>query len=210
MTAGGPPLPPPLAPGPWDGGQQSPPPPPYAPAYPAYPAYPVATQYQNLYPGPAPGIGYAGFWIRFLATVIDGLIIGIPYVVILVVLEGSAVRTYVDCLNANAAAGTGAICVSPFINTFRFFELGGLAVQFLYLVILWSQFGGTLGQRMLGLHVVDAATGQNIGIGRAIGRFVGYAISVFALYIGLIWAAFDSRKQGWHDKIASTFVVRKV
>jgi len=69
--------------------------------------------------------------------------------------------------------------------------------------------GGTFGQRLLGLHVVDAATGQNIGIGRALGRFVGYVISTIALDIGLIWAAFDPRKQGWHDKIASTFVVRK-
>jgi uncharacterized RDD family membrane protein YckC len=57
---------------------------------------------------------------------------------------------------------------------------------------------------------VDAATGRNIGIGRAIGRFVGYAISGIALDIGFIWVAFDARKQGWHDKIASTFVVRKV
>ena len=48
------------------------------------------------------------------------------------------------------------------------------------------------------------------GIGRALGRFLGYLISTIALYIGLIWAAFDPRKQGWHDKIASTFVVRKV
>jgi uncharacterized RDD family membrane protein YckC len=63
---------------------------------------------------------------------------------------------------------------------------------------------------VLGLRVVDAATGQNIGIGRAIGRFVGFLISSAVLDIGLIWAAFDPRKQGWHDKMASTFVVRKV
>ncbi len=202
MTAGGPPLPPPQAPGPWDGGQQYLPPP---------PVYPVATQYQNLYPGPAPGIGYAGFWIRVLAAIIDGLIFGIPFFVIFWVLEGSALSTYASCVNAASAAGllpTG--CVSPFAGSFAYFELAALAVQFLYFVVLWSQFGGTLGQRMLGLHVVDAATGQNIGFGRAIGRFVGYVISAFALYIGLIWVAFDSHKQGWHDKIASTYVVRKV
>jgi uncharacterized RDD family membrane protein YckC len=208
MTAGGPPLPPPQAPGPWDGGQQYQPPPP--PTYPVYQGYPTAAPYQNLYPGPAPGIGYAGFWIRVLAAIIDLLIFGIPYFVVIVVAEGTAIRSYFDCVNANAAAGTVGICVSPFVTTFGYFELGGFIVQFLYFVILWSQFGGTLGQRMLGLHVVDAATGKNIGIGRAIGRYVGYLISAFALYIGLIWVAFDSRKQGWHDKIASTFVVRKV
>jgi len=84
------------------------------------------------------------------------------------------------------------------------------AASAVYSILLWSLFGGTLGQRMLGLHVVDAATGQNIGLGRSIGRYVGFVISGIALDIGFIWAAFDGRKQGWHDKIASTFVVRKV
>jgi uncharacterized RDD family membrane protein YckC len=207
MTAGGPPLPPPQAPGPWDAGQQYQPPPP--PSYPVYQGYPAAP-YQNLYPGPAPGIGYAGFWIRFLATIIDGFIIGIPYFVVFYAVEGSALGSYASCINANAAAGTINTCISPFLNSAGYFELAGLVVEFLYFVVLWSRFGGTLGQRMLGLHVVDAATGQNIGFGRAVGRFVGYVISAIALDIGLIWVAFDARKQGWHDKIASTFVVRKV
>src|SRR5579863_6585463 len=208
MTAGGPPPPPPQAPGPWDGGQQYQPPPPQN--YPVYPGHPAAAPYQNLYPGPAPGIGYAGFWIRVLAAIIDGLIFGIPFFVIFFAVEGSAISSYVNCVNANAAALTINTCVSPFLSNGAYFELAALGAEFLYFVLLWSQFGGTLGQRMLGLHVVDAATGQNIGIGRAIGRFVGYMISAFALDIGLIWAAFDPRKQGWHDKIASTFVVRKV
>ena len=84
-------------------------------------------------------------------------------------------------------------------------------MELAYFVILWSRFGGTLGQRMLGLHVVDAATGRNIGIGRAIGRFIGYVISgVGAGRSASSGSAFDPRKQGWHDKMASTFVVRKV
>jgi uncharacterized RDD family membrane protein YckC len=209
MTAGGPPLPPPQAPGPWDGGQQYQPPPP--PTYPVYQGYPAAASYQNLYPGPAPGIGYAGFWIRVLASIIDSIIIFVPAGIIFFVAEGQTLSNYAACVNAATANGTLASqCVTTLFNSFGLWELAGFALQFLYFVILWSQFGGTLGQRMLGLHVVDAATGKNVGIGRAIGRYVGYLISAFALYIGLIWVAFDSRKQGWHDKIASTFVVRKV
>jgi uncharacterized RDD family membrane protein YckC len=208
MTAGGPPLPPPQAPGPWDGGQQYQPPPP--PSYPVYQGYPATAPYQNLYPGPAPGIGYAGFWIRFLAAIIDSIIIGIPYFVVFYALEGSALSSYANCINANLASDTINTCVSPFLSSAGYVELVGFAAELLYFVLLWSKLGGTLGQRALGLHVVDAATGQNIGIGRAIGRFVGYLISSFALGIGLIWAAFDPRKQGWHDKIASTYVVRKV
>jgi uncharacterized RDD family membrane protein YckC len=208
MTAGGPPLPPPQAPGPWDSGQQYAPPP---PVYPVYPVYQGVPQYQNLYPGPAPGIGYAGFWIRVLASIIDSIIIFVPAVIVFFIVEGQVISNYGDCVSTATANGTLiSQCINTLFSSFGVWELAGIAIQFLYFVILWSQLGGTFGQRLLGLHVVDAATGQNIGIGRAIGRYVGYLISAFALYIGLIWVAFDPRKQGWHDKIASTFVVRKV
>ncbi len=203
MTSGGPPLPPPPAPGQWDGSPQPLPPPP--------PLYPVATYYPWPQSGPAPGIAYAGFWIRVVGTLIDGIIVGVPFVILFFALEGSAISTYADCLNSAAATGTLATtCEGTFLASVGYFELIWLVVEFAYFVILWSQFGGTLGQRMLGLHVVDAATGRNIGIGRAVGRFVGYVISGIALDIGFIWVAFDPQKQGWHDKIASTFVVRKV
>jgi uncharacterized RDD family membrane protein YckC len=175
------------------------------------PAYPVATYYPGPEQGPAPGIRYAGFWIRVLATLIDAIIVSVPLLIVFFVVEGSTVSSYANCVNNAAATGTLVItCQGSFISSIGYFELIGIAVELAYFVILWSRFGGTLGQRLLGLHVVDAATGQNIGIGRAIGRFVGYVISGVALDIGLIWVAFDPRKQGWHDKIASTFVVRKV
>jgi uncharacterized RDD family membrane protein YckC len=206
MTSGGQ-LPPPQPPGPWSGGQF--PPSPYLPPPP--PAYPVAYSGGPPHAGPAPGIGYAGFWIRFVAALIDGIIIGVPLVIIFFVLEGSTLKTYADCLNNAVSTGTYAgACSSPFLGSIAPFELLGFGVEGLYFVGLWSQLGGTLGQRMLGLHVVDAATGKHIGVGRAIGRFIGYLISSAVFSIGLIWAAFDPRKQGWHDKMASTFVVRKV
>ena len=145
------------------------------------------------------------------AAIIDTIIVGVPLLIVFFVVEGSTISSYANCLNSAAATGALVItCQGAFISAIGLFELIGLAVELAYFVILWSKVGGTLGQRMLGLHVVDAATGRNIGIGRAIGRFVGYVIAGAALDIGLIWVAFDPRKQGWHDKIASTFVVRKV
>lgn len=174
------------------------------------PMYPAPTYYAGPQLGPAPGIAYAGFWIRFLAAVIDTVIVGVPLVVVFVVVEGSALSAFFTCLNNAVNAGvTTSICQSTYPTSVGYFELIALGAELLYFVILWSQLGGTLGQRMLGLHVVDAATGRNIGIGRALGRFAGYVISSIPFDIGLIWAAFDPRKQGWHDKIASTFVVRK-
>jgi uncharacterized RDD family membrane protein YckC len=194
MTEGGPPLPPPQA--------YLPPPPP--------PVYPAATYYQAAQLGPAPGIVYAGFWIRFLAAFIDGIIVFVPFIVLFFLIEGSTISSYVNCVNnAVAYGGPTTTCATSYFGAFGYWELIGLGVQLLYFVVLWSQFGGTLGQRMLGLHVVDAGTGRNIGIGRALGRFLGYIISSIPFDLGLMWAGWDPRKQGWHDKMASTFVVRK-
>src|SRR5580704_7671584 len=199
MTAGGPPVPPPLAPGQSDGGQPYLPPPP--------PVYPVATYYTGPQTGPAPGIAYAGFWIRFVALLIDEIILFVPLVIVFFATEGSTVTNYTNCVQSGELT---TVCSSAYLGSVGLFELVALGASAVYSILLWALFGGTLGQRMLGLHVVDAATGQNIGLGRSIGRYVGFVISGIALDIGFIWAAFDGRKQGWHDKIASTFVVRKV
>jgi uncharacterized RDD family membrane protein YckC len=202
MISGGPPPPPP--PGASGGGQYP------APILPP-PQYPTSAYYSGpTHAGPAPGIAYAGFWIRFIAAFIDGIIIGVPLLILFLVIEGPAVKSYSDCINS-AGAGSYASCGSIYgYGSIQYFNLATIVVQLVYFSVMWSSFGGTLGQRMLGLHVVDAATGGQIGIGRAIGRYIGYLISAFVLLIGLIWAAFDPRKQGWHDKMASTFVVRKV
>jgi len=143
--------------------------------------------------------------------VIDGIIVGVPLFILFLVVEGPAFKSYIDCVNSAGATGSYSACGSLYgYGSIQYFNLASIVVQLVYFSVLWSSFGGTLGQRMLGLRVVDAATGRNIGIGRAIGRYIGYLISAAVLLIGLIWAAFDPRKQGWHDKMASTFVVRKV
>ena len=78
----------------------------------------------------------------------------------------------------------------------------------IYFVVLWSSIGHgrTLGMRVLGLKVVRT-DGTELSIGAAILRLVGLIVSFAALLLGVIWVAVDSRKQGWHDKIAGTLVV---
>jgi uncharacterized RDD family membrane protein YckC len=61
---------------------------------------------------------------------------------------------------------------------------------------------------LLSLRVVDAKTGGSLSVGQSIARYLGYFVSVIPFCLGLIWVAFDSKKQGWHDKIAGTVVVR--
>lgn len=82
------------------------------------------------------------------------------------------------------------------------------AVLGAYWILTWSRLGASLGQRALGLSVVSAVDGQSITIPRAAARFAGYVVSVIPFAIGLMWVGLDHQKQGWHDRIAGTFVVR--
>ena len=83
----------------------------------------------------------------------------------------------------------------------------GLALNAGYFTFYWAG-GQTLAMRWFRLRVVDAQTGGPIGVGRGFTRWLGYVLSTVVCYVGLIWAAFDPRKQGWHDKIANTVVIQ--
>ena len=68
----------------------------------------------------------------------------------------------------------------------------------------------TPGRRLLGIRVVNES-GDPISFWRGILRgIIGKTVSGIFLYLGFIWAAFDREKRGWHDKIAGTYVVRRM
>ncbi len=172
------------------------PPPSYAPA-------PVSQVPFNQVPyvpaGPVSGLQYAGFWIRFASYIIDVLPIAIIGGVLNVSL-GAGFRCGTGANNVyQCSGGTGSV------GTWL-----GLLVLGVYWVLTWSLLGASLGQKALGMRVVNASNGERIDIGRALLRYVGFLISAIPFGVGLIWAGFDPRKQGWHDKIAGTYVVRPV
>ena len=78
-----------------------------------------------------------------------------------------------------------------------------------YFMYFWSSYGHgqTLGDRALSIRVVKT-DGTELTLVDALIRYVGLIISCVALFIGVIWVAFDANKQGWHDKIAKTYVVK--
>lgn len=78
-----------------------------------------------------------------------------------------------------------------------------------YHIGMWVKNDGmTLGKKVMGLKVIQT-NGQAIDIKTGVIRYIGYIVSGMVLAIGFIWVAFDSKKQGWHDKIASTYVIYK-
>ena len=176
---------------------QNPPPPPpgYAPPPPPPPGYapPPPPQMPGGYSpiAVASPHSFGGFWIRVVAYIIDAIILGIVGGILSVPLG-------VNYSDVNSLA-SGAARTSNGID---------LVLSFLYFTLLWSYIGASLGQRLLGMRVVDAATGQPITFGKAAVRWLGLILSFVVCFVGVIWVAFDARKQGWMDKIAGTVVVR--
>jgi uncharacterized RDD family membrane protein YckC len=141
-------------------------------------------------PGPVAGYHYAGFWVRFLALLIDGILLAVitaPFAPV----WGSHFTATSTNLQVNAQ-------VDPI----------GTVIGLVYLAGMWAWRGQTIGMMPFNMKVVSVADGKNIDIFRALLRYVGFIIAAIPLLIGLIWAAFDARKQGWHDKIAGTVVIR--
>jgi len=150
-------------------------------------------------PPPPPAARYGGFWIRAVAYIIDTIFLGIVNVVIEAIFQ------------ARGTAAIGAAILNPQSSqspVYGAVVVVESVVTIAYFVGLWSYTGATLGQRMFRLRVIDANTGGPISLGKALLRWVGIFISSIACFIGLIWVAFDSRKQGWADKIAGTLVLR--
>ena len=76
-------------------------------------------------------------------------------------------------------------------------------------IAFWIAKGATPGKMALGVRIVDAADGGRPDTAQFIGRYVASVLSLLALGLGYLWIVFDVRKQGWHDKLAGTVVVRR-
>ena len=126
---------------------------------------------------------YGGFWIRFLAHLLDGLILGIPAGIISTVL---VLTTGIDSLQYLVQLATVVVIV--------YFD--GIK-------------GGTPGKLILGYRIVNDQ-GNYIGIPGAILRYIGKILSAIILGIGFLMIAWDKNKQGLHDKIAKSYVVKNV
>jgi uncharacterized RDD family membrane protein YckC len=146
---------------------------------------------------------FGGFWRRLWAFCIDKAIL---YVLTLLL--------YLIGLTALGAAGVSPVQVAIGGDLPR--ELGLLFAVYLAASLVagmtyFTGFHGTLGRTpgkmALGLRVVQAS-GEAMTLGVAFLRWTGSLVSTLAFGLGYLWIAVDARKQGWHDKIAATLVVR--
>jgi len=125
----------------------------------------------------------AGFWIRVLAFIIDSVILAVINLLVNAVLNQST---------------TGRTGIQTLLGIIYF-------TYFWSASSLWP--GQTVGDKLLNLRVIKT-DGSDLSIVQAFIRYVGLFISFIVILIGVIWVAFDPNKQGWHDKIAGTYVVK--
>ena len=133
---------------------------------------------------------YAGFWIRFGAMLIDLVIMLIVLFIPLSLIYGE--EYWVG---------------DKFIYGF-WDVLIGYVVPFVATIWFWLRYLATPGKMATRLEVVDASTGKKMSTGQAIVRYFAYILAVLPFGLGLIWVGIDKRKQGWHDKLAGTVVIR--
>ena len=121
----------------------------------------------------------AGFGIRLAAGIIDMVII-------------------VVCLGLLKS-------IMPFLTHPIFNTLAGA----LYSILLWVNWNGqTVGKRVMGIKVVKE-DGSPVDYQTAVIRYLTYMVSTIPLFLGYFWVIWDEKKQGWHDKLAKTLVVKE-
>ena len=133
---------------------------------------------------------YAGFWIRTGAVLIDAIfwiiVMGIP----LTLIYG---KEY-------------------WVGEQLFYGFWDLMIGYVFPLVatvwFWLHYFGTPGKMALKLKIVDAKTGNKLTVGQAVGRYFAYIPAMIPLFLGIIWVGIDKKKQGLHDKLAGTVVIK--
>jgi uncharacterized RDD family membrane protein YckC len=134
---------------------------------------------------------YVGFWPRFGAQIIDGIIVAIITYPILFMVYG---------LDYFSKTGLVAGPLDVVLN---------YLFPMVWTIGFWIYRQATPGKMVIGAKIICATTGGAPSTGQFIGRYFAYILSALPLLLGYLWAAWDPKKQTWHDKLAGTYVVRK-
>ena len=134
---------------------------------------------------------YVGFWARFAANFLDGILISI------FVSPGSIWLAHETERRVGSEDWGVALA---------FYSVLYILSQVI-LLVLWYKKQASIGKMAISAKIVDARTGKASTKNQLIGRYFAYLLSFLPLGLGFLWIAFDSKKQGWHDKLAGTAVI---
>lgn len=133
---------------------------------------------------------YVGFWTRFGASIIDTIIlIMITFPILFLIYGGEYFY-----------GGEMILGWPDFIVSYVF--------PILAIILFWVYKSATPGKIALLAKIVDEKTGNKPSIKQSVIRYIGYYVSLIPLGLGFFWVALDAKKQGWHDKMAGTVVIR--
>lgn len=144
---------------------------------------------------------YVGFRARFLAFLVDSVAVSILIAPLVIMVLGEIDVSDYDLQDPA--------------------DLQQLAVRLIYqlsldvsmmaviVVLFWVFKSATPGKMLVSAIIVDAKTGSKPSHGQFLIRYLGYFVALVPLGLGFLWIAFDEKKQGWHDKMAGTVVVKK-
>jgi len=133
---------------------------------------------------------YAGFWVRTGATLIDSMLMMLITTPLLYSIYGD------QYFNPDKL-------IVGFWDGLISWILPALAV-----IAFWAYRGATPGKMVFSLYIIDAESGGIPSVRQLVIRYLGYFVSSIPLCGGFLWVAYDRRKQGWHDKMAKTVVIR--
>lgn len=137
---------------------------------------------------------YGGFWIRVGASLLDTLLLMLILGPLLTLIYGMSYW-----------AGASEVMV---VGGWEL--ILGYVLPVVLVIGFWILKSATPGKMAVSLKIVDAKTGGKPSTGRFVLRYFGYILSSIPFMLGFLWVAFDKRKQGFHDKIAGTVVIREV
>ncbi len=134
---------------------------------------------------------YVGFWVRFGASIIDSLLLMVIIFPLMYTVYG----------NQYLHSEEFILGVPDFIINWIF--------PLFATILFWIYKSATPGKMALKVKIVDAQTGNIPSVKQSVIRYIGYYISLLPIGIGFLWVAWDKKKQGWHDKLAGTVVIRR-
>jgi uncharacterized RDD family membrane protein YckC len=168
------------------------------------------------------GSEYVGFQNRILAATLDSVVLFVTIIPLSIWLTnltiGQIDMSLTPLLEALAPVVDPverATIIKIFLvdaGRLQYFlvnSLMQLVGMFAYCMWFWKHYGATLGKMLTFQRLVVLSTGEYLTYAQGFWRCVGYVLASMPLFLGVAWIAWDKNRQGWHDKMVGTVVIRK-